>query len=360
MPQPLNPLPDLPPVFRPDRWGLQLSSDGASLHFGDGVLGTSVELDPAVLRRTARELEEIVAAHEARFGTLWSEDGQRFGAITDARLQWQERPFASPWAHRLHGLVRNLPLQGVERSFKLLAGRLWRDRFLVGLSASRLAPEDVDVLAARMDAPAEFRTALRTHLAQATFLHVGFEDAADHSTYKFYLEFAPAGPGPGAAQTAMPLYLGYKWNPLDPSQRTVSVYRRPSSLGLEAVRSQMAAAYGNDRHAIFRMAEALVDEAARRAGVDALTFVDVTDDDAHAQRLSFDVNLYESGMTLRDLAPRLQALAVQLGIPDGDVATLMNEAGDDLAGHVSGGTDRHGRAFLTLYHACPRGESMPP
>ncbi len=357
MQKPSAPLPSgFPPLFHPDRWGTALSRWGASLHFGDGVQGTSIALGPQALHGTARQLGEIVAAYEARFGMLWCEGGERFGVVTDARLQWHERPFASALAHRLHGLVRNLPLNGVERSFKLLAGQLWRDRFLVGLRASSLAAEDADFLAAHMNAPAEFRIALRAHLPRATFIHVGFEGAADRSTYKLYLEFAPSMPGP-LKEEAMPLYLGYKWDPLDNSQQAVSVYRQPSSLSLAEVHGKMAAAYGDAPIAFFRTADALVAEAARRTSAEALRFVDVTDGDA--QRLSFDANLYESGLTLRDVTPQLRSLAKDLGIPSGDVAALMDEAGDDIAGHVSGGTDRHGRAFLTIYHAFAGGAAAP-
>lgn len=348
----------LPPLFHPDRWGAQLSERGASLHFGDGVRGTSIALDPQALRATARQLAEIVAAHETRFGTLWCEGGERFGAINDARLQWHERPFTSALAHRLYGWIRNLPLDGVERSFKLLAGQLWQDRFLVGLRTSGLAAEDADFLAARMDAPPEFRAALRTHLPRASFVHVGFEGAADRSTYKLYLEFAPPGPGrPREQENAMPLYLGYKWDPLDNSRRAVSTYRQPSSLSLADVRGKMAAAYGDARPALLAMAQTLVTEAARRTSAESLRFVDVTDGDA--QRLSFDVNLYESGLTLRDIAPQLRAFATHLDIPSSELEALMDKASHDIAGHVSGGTDRHGRAFLTIYHACAAGASAP-
>ncbi len=334
------------------------------LHFGDGVLGTSIALDPPTLLGTARQLADIVAAHEARFGTLWSEGGERLGAMTDARLQWHERPFASPLAHRLYGLVRNLPLNGVERSFKLMAGELRQDRFLVGLSTSGLAAEDVDYLASRLDAPEAFRAAVRGQLtpqdraSHASFIHLGFEEAADRSQsiYKLYLEFPTPSHDP--SRPAMPLYLGYKWNPQDNRQRAVSTYRQPSSLSLAEVHERMAVAYGDARSELFLVAKALVAEAARRTSAAALTFVDVTDDDA--QRLSFDVNLYESGLTLHGVEQMLRSLAVRLGIPTGDVSALLDKAGDDLAGHVSGGTDRHGRAFLTLYHACAQGRATSP
>ena len=339
-----------PPPFHADRWGQRWSEDGLLLRFSDGATATTVRLDPNTLVALAAQLAEVVARHEQVGGMLWSEDAARLGAITDERLFWQERPmtgrFAAP-AERLYRLIRQLPLNGFERSFKLLPGQLLRDRWLVGISTGSLAAADLDFLAAQMGAPADFITTLRAERPAASFVHIGFEAGSTRCSYKLYLEFA-------SGSTSMPLYRGFKWNPLDPAERGVSNYTQPARLALDDVLEKIARRYEADgTSAVCETAQAIVSLAAQRSGAAALMFVDVTDD--HSPRLSFDVNLYESGLQVGELRARLLPLARVFGLArDEDLSALVDQTENDLAGHLSGGVDSEGRAFLTLYHARPR------
>lgn len=363
--------------FRADRWGNKWSQDGLQLQFGNGALTTSIRLGPQALMALTTQLGGVIDRFEDAAGLIWCEDPAAHGACTEARLQWHEWPVADPaaarLAERLFRSIKNLPLTGFERSFKLLAGQLWRDRFLVGLRTAALPAPDLERLAESLGMPAALRAALGARQPEASFVHIGFEHGAGHSTYKLYLEF-PRTVALAAActQVPAPLYLGFKWNPQDSARCTVSSYAQPQSLALADAAQRIAVAYGDSGNSgnaskagdaghangfVSQLAVDIVTQAARASASATVQFVEVTED--NSARLSFDVNLYDSALTVCDLRAPLQALATNFGVPTADFSALMAQTADHLAGHVSGGTDRAGRPFLTLYHAPPAGLAPP-
>ncbi len=265
------------------------------------------------------------------------------------------------FGERLYQLTKNLPLKGFERSFKMLQGELYRDRFLWGLPAEKLNAADLDFIARELGAPPPFRQALQDHFPEATFVHLGFEHGL-RSTYKIYLEFSTAVASgsvtspkaiakTGSKPKEHPHYLGYKWNPVANTQRSVSTYDHLPGLSLEALVAAIGVLYGNTQAPEHQTALEIVRLAAGRGSPDAWMFLRVTED--NSSRRSFDLNFYQSALTVKDLSGALKPLIKHLEIDDEVYSALMAEAANDMAGHVSGGLDREGRPFLTLYHACP-------
>jgi hypothetical protein len=64
---------------------------------------------------------------------------------------------------------------------------------------------------------------------------------------------------------------------------------------------------------------------------------------------AFDLNLYEAGLRVADIARPLSALATRFGIVPDDLERLLAIAGTGLLGHVSAGESRRGAGFLTVY-----------
>lgn len=286
--------------------------------------------------------------HETSFGISWSEHDAQHGAMTDARLQCGELNTSNTFAHALYLLIKNLPLNGYERSFKMVTNKLWSERFLVGISIDTIAFEDIDFLMKKMGLPEVFAASVRAQLPNANFIHIGFEQG-QVSTYKFYLEFPR---GNVDAKEPHPLYIGYKWNAENSAQQAVSRYTQPQTLSLPNLLEKVDAMYGDEKEndAVCSIAKALITQAAGKVSTTELLFVEVQEE--NTPRLSFDINLYETGMTVRDLQPMLLALREHFAIDEKEFADLMTRTEDDLAGHLSGGTDRNGNAFLTTYHAC--------
>ena len=317
------------------------------LRFGAGSIGTAISLDPVAAKHLSLGLMNAVHQHETSFGISWSEHDDQRSAIAEARLHGSALKTSNSFAHVLYLLIRNLPLNGYERSFKMAEDTLWSERFLVGISVHAIAVEDVDFLMMKMDVPDVYQTQIRIQLPNTSFIHIGFEQG-NINTYKFYLEFLP---GNIDANTPHPLYLGYKWNAENAAQRAISSYTQPRTLSLPQLLEKVSAMYGSEpkNAAVCNIAKAIITHAARKVSTTELLFVEVREE--NTSRLSFDINLYETGMTVSDLQPLLLKLCEHYAIGKKEFDALLTRTGKDLAGHLSGGTDRNGNAFLTTYHA---------
>lgn len=340
--------------MKADRWGNRWSKDSVFLRFGDSSITTAISLDLIAAKHLSQALNKAVHQHEKNFGVSWSEHDLERAEIADARLRSEELRASNALAQNLYLLVKNLPLNGYERSFKMADKALWADRFLVGISLDFIALEDVIFLMTQMDMPDLFDADVRSRLPKANFIHIGFEQG-EVSTYKFYLEFPL---GNIDAKTPHPLYRGYKWNAENSEQRAISHYTQAQVLSLPLLLEKIDAMYQGEKEndVVRNIAKTIVTQAAGKVATTELLFVEVHEE--NSQRLSFDINLYETGMTIRDLQPMLLALSEHFMIDKKEFAELMKRTGDDLAGHLSGGTDRNGNAFLTTYHACVTADSI--
>lgn len=342
--------------FSADRWGNLWSEKGLRLAFGDGEKQTTVALEPATAKALAKKLHEWIENYETASGTLWSEFANKIAVANDRRLfgivpqgnvsGCCQFPTANLLANRLYFCIRSLPLDGCERSFKMRSSELLDERFLAGLACSQIALQDVEYIATSLQAPQDFLRAIQAQWQHAQFFHIGFEQGFNSATYKLYLEFSQ--------RENRPLYIGYKWNPENPLQCSVSQYSRLTTpSGDEAWRDVLKAFYRPSDSEVLRIAYTILQLAnqrltARNEGGSPL-LVEVHDTDT--SRKSFDLNLYESGLRIADITPLLKQLGTHLGLQEEKLEELLKRTEADFVGHISGGIDRHGSAFLTTYHA---------
>lgn len=304
-------------------------------------MGVAIPLDPQSVAHLAAELSRYVQHYEQTYGTLWSEDHVQRSANTEIGLQWNESSPNNHHAKSLYQWVKNLPLTGFERSFKMSRQQLSTERFLLGVSAPKINPEDIRFIANQMGFPHPWLPDLQSQLHAAVFVHFGFEKSAQHSVYKLYLEFAQN------SLPDCPLYLGYKWDAENSQVRSVSSYTQVPVLSLADIVERVHAVYG-DAH-VAHIAQDIVTLAASHAKTQAMLFVEVRDD--ITSRVSFDINLYSTGLRVEAIWPALVHLCAYLDINTSEFTKLHSAVRDQVVGHVSGGTDQHGRPFLTVYHA---------
>lgn len=336
------------------RWGMKWSEKAQSMLFGNNTEHVAIDLEPASIKALSLELSKAIHTHEAQHGLLWSEKNVCAAQQNDRNLFGLELPenktlrcgfpTSNPAAETLYLSIRNLQFDGWERSVKMLPNTMLTERFLVGLPLSKIAPEDVLFLAHHLSAPQSFLEEIGAGISDACYLHIGFEQGTDSSIYKLYLEHPPT--------SNAPLYIGYKWNALDNRQLATTRYSRPETLSLSQLHANVRAAFSDEETAAEKVAHAIIAMAAARLpneALDQLLFVEVTDTDS--PRRSFDINLYESGLLVRDVRSQLADLAAAFAISGTTFDSLMQDITDDLLGHISGGLDRHGKPFLTVYYA---------
>ena len=255
----------------------------------------------------------------------------------------------------LMNLVRGLAAPfGLERSVKIVPGALLEDRFLVSLHRSAFGAAAADRLRQMGDvlgAPPGFADAIAAAQADADIIHFGYEGGPGPAIYKIYLEYASAVRRARAQNAPDPVlvHLAYKWTPGAAGQGTVTRYSW-TPCGSEA--------------AIAERIERLVPtgEAPRalRCGLDLLSrcagrseprqlFLMAVEEPGNPRR-SYDINVYQAELHLRDIADLVGAAATEFAVPQSRVRALLERSGALALGHLSGGRGRDGEEFVTIYY----------
>ena len=243
---------------------------------------------------------------------------------------------------------------GYERSFKLLAGRVLANRYLLGINTDELPYPKMLGICDRLEMPSAYRDAFAAHVADANLVFLGFEDNEESGcVYRLYLEFWDKRQKDIQATTnrtePVLLHLGFKWNADDSTQRAISRYMWYPSLSLAEILHRLSDIYldQSDRTS-FEIAKEIIEVAGSRSVDKSLVYLEVFEE--NSLRRSFDINVYRAGLRLRDIYSSLLACTQNFSIPDQQFGRLYPLVADKYFGHLSGGVNREGRDFLTFYY----------
>ncbi|HOG18037.1 MAG TPA: DUF3467 domain-containing protein [Syntrophales bacterium] len=317
-----------------------------------------IVLSPASVKRLQILLDAAVRDYGSRYGMLGeapqAEPVRQGGATAPG-------PESSPAvrgekALRLVRLVRDLDVPyGFERSFKGMPATLLGKRFLIGFKKDMLRedpPERLAILCRAIGMPADDLAEFCRLLPEANIVLFGYEEGATSSVYKAYLEFGkkfetvvrenPDGPA------SFLLHLGFKWDTADSTRHTRARYICYPSFSVQAILERVADVFYARRQACpFDIVKGIVDLALRRMRDDEFLYLEVTEEGN--PRRSFDINMYRANLALRDLSPWLEMMRRHYGIAAEAFSALYDPAEPQIFGHLSGGIDRLGRDFLTVY-----------
>lgn len=242
---------------------------------------------------------------------------------------------------------------GYERSFKMLPGRLLANRYLLGVAAGEVTRDQWLEAGRRLGMPEDYLNAFAARLADANLVFLGFEDNEASCTYKVYLEFwekvkAEVRRKQNPKEPVL-LHLGFKWDADDSGRKAVSEYLCFPLLDKREILKRIADIYAAEPHSTCgQLVEELVELAATRCVDGALRYVEVRE--ADSPRVSFDLNLYAAQVGLQEIWPWLSTARQHYAIPVEHFARLQGLVGAKLFGHLSGGIDRRGEEFLTVYY----------
>jgi hypothetical protein len=239
---------------------------------------------------------------------------------------------------------------GREQSFKLVPGRLVADRLLVGLHAAGLDAQALFGLCEELGLPPAGRALLEAQLPRANAVFLACEEAGGPPLYKAYLEFwdevrARVRAGDRSPQV---LHFGVKWSAAQPGRHEEARYVCHPLLASREVLLRMAAAYpAQDEASALEPARAIVRMAARRRPDAAFLYLDASE--TGNPRRSFDINLYAAGLQVQEAAGSLRQAASHFGVPARALEDQLQVLGPLPLGHLSGGRDRRGAEFLSVY-----------
>ena len=258
----------------------------------------------------------------------------------------------------LFHLVHNLGINvGMERSFKVFKETLLKDRFLMGIRRSDLGndvEEPIMEICRRLNMPGDFVKTFRSHLAESTIVLFGFEAGEERAIYKAYLEFggrfAAASERNPSKPEPFPMHLAFKWDPIDHSYRTTTDYICFPALTIPDILKQVATSFyphgGID--GCFGIVENMIQLVSVRSGLDGTIYFE--SHEPGNPRHSFDINVYLADLRIREIYPLLTDMARHYDIPDKSFDDLYGTIRSLIFGHFTGGIDRRGRDFLTVYY----------
>jgi hypothetical protein len=274
-------------------------------------------------------------------------------AIREARRLHTLDGQGAAWADALVGMVTGIELHAIERSFKMSAGQLLCERFLVGLRPPAWPKLRLDHLCSHLAMPERSFALLAADLERANLLGLAFEESRGRRRFKAYAEFpVPArrqpGPVPGTAAAHL-ICHGYKWDPDRGVDAALTRYWYAPGLSFEEISTCLAQHEQARAPAAIRTApQALLARCRGRATAADLMYVEAREDGG--SRVSFDLNFYAATLRMEDVAdivrPTGQAFAIEAGLLD----RFLGSISDRVVGHISAGIDRDGSDFLTLYY----------
>ena len=250
-------------------------------------------------------------------------------------------------------LIEELGLKcGYEKSFKLTQQQLLRNRYLLGIEKAGLDSAGLAQIYQRLEMPAEYIEDFLTGLADANLVLLGFEEGVEDCVYKIYLEYwdkiqldidclAP----PYQPRT---MFIGYKWSALDSTRSAVTNYVYYPRINLDQIVSRLQALCASPDDDNFKVASEIIRFSASRAEPESFVYLEASE--ADNPRKSFDINLYQAGVELRSIYPMLAQLSRCYAISDTDLDELFETVSSRPLGHLSGGIDRQGKSFFTVYY----------
>ena len=334
------------PELRADVCEVQITREETFLLFGTQFAESHAKLErriiltPVMAKRLAASLGDIVREQEAQSNATPA--GRVQSAASDDDAPAAARPMLA--------LVRGLNVGfGFEKSFKLGPGNLHADRVILGVR-TRLAPLDSILKVCRaIGMPDRYVTQFEELWPDANTVGFGYEGGA----YKVYLEFwdklrQRVQRTPSDVTPAL-LFLGYKWAIGHPARCALARYTCYPLLSIRGIGRRVAALYDDPAVPSREAALQILDLAASRIGPnDSFVYVEAAEDGN--PRKSFDLNFYKAGLRIGDLLPILSKLCALYSIPQSRLDELNAEITSRAFGHLSGGTGRDGKDFLTVYY----------
>ncbi len=339
-------------LFFGDGGSIEQTEDVAVIRFSD-----CIRMTPFTAKRLAAKLNRAVEAFEAENGPV---DIDREPAGRNDR-----KPVRMPRSRTLAGKERRNRLFalvdalrapcGLERSFKIFKGSVLANRILLGLETAAVpspAAGSIGKVCELLEMPEPFFADMRDRLEDANIVLFGFEETEDSCIYKVYLEFAgrfeELAKRPPAVPEPFVLHLGYKWDPGERKRRSLARYLCYPGFTAREMLERIENVFIRPGHsAPLRFARDLLKLGGERTDPNIFLYNEAEEE--NNPRRSFDINMYPANMPMRHVKPVLSEIFRHYGIPAEDFQRLFLPEQEKIFGHLTGGVDRDGRDFLTVY-----------
>ena len=254
-------------------------------------------------------------------------------------------------------LIRALNIDyAFERSFKVAEKTLLGNRILYGIYTEKIEEDHHKKLldiCHQMNMPEAFFENFQENWRDTNAIGWAFEKMGEALVYKVYLEFwdkwkKEIKETPKEWDPFL-VVLGFKWDALNRAKRSLARYTWYPLLSYEGMLERLSSSYENDQYrSLFGIIQDFLDFSSSKVTHDEIRYIEVTEE--KTARRSFDINVYNAKLQLKEVYPLLQKIYQHYSIPPGDFHALYNQFRTKIIGHLSGGIGRDGKDFLTVYY----------
>jgi tryptophan halogenase len=333
--------------------GVPVPAGLVSIHITDRV---TLPLESA--RRLLLWLDDAVAPHAARMRADQLKGLPPAAAAVATRPDHvPQRPRHDPSGERAAQLLQAVGAWQVphqyERSLRMTQGSLQANRFLLTVNTKDIPADAAAAVLAigdQFDMPDHLRSVAAENFGMAKCIHFGFEGEPDSIVCKLYLEANVSADEADRARStgqAVLLHLAFKWD-LVKGGGVMSRYLWHPFLSAAEIAGRLDRIYQDGPAASAVVARAVLQAAAERAPAEKLQYLEV--EEPQTSRRSFDLNLYNGTMHVRDIQSLLLRLREQYGIRPGQFQALFDQIKGMRLGHLAGGVHRNGRDFFNVYY----------
>jgi tryptophan halogenase len=278
-------------------------------------------------------------------------------ALTTRPGQTPARPPPDEAGERGAELLRLVGGLGIpyqyERSFRICDHALLANRFLLTVDPGNIPNEPcrrILEICNRMRVPQAAREAAEANFGMAKCVHFGFEADDGGIICKLYLERA-ISPDEAARARAdrapVLLHLAFKWDLLRDAAITTRYWWHPG-LSLARIEERLAYVYRDGPQTSFEIARAAVALTTDRAAPESLQYLEV--EEVENARRSFDLNLYNAKLQVKDMQHLLYRMREHFGVRPGQLQALYDQIKLKALGHLAGGVHRRGEDFFNVYY----------
>lgn len=317
-------------------------------------LSSRVVLNPQISKRLHVLLENALRKHEEQYGPLRAEAPLPPGLPVTSH----------PLADSLIGLIQKLHVNyDFERSIKMSPRKILGNRFLITIDKNDIetnAHERILSICRTLNMPEDYLEVFRQNFSQANPIDFGFEADGEMCIYKAYLDFLPRWKREGEAGGEKPktylMFLGFKWDAFDNTKKALTQYTWYPSLSFEGIEERLSGVFEKvQNRGSLELVQELLRVISARTNHENVYYLDVSE--GNSKRTSFDLNAYSANLDLQEVYPLLTKIREHYSIPEPEFQELYEEVKEKRFGHLSGGVDRKGNDFLTLYFGL---EPVPP
>ncbi|KPA11839.1 tryptophan halogenase [Candidatus Magnetomorum sp. HK-1] len=258
-------------------------------------------------------------------------------------------------ANLLFKLLNNVQLEGTEASFKLSWKSFLQVRFLMGIRTKNLKINKLEKICTQLSIPKEYLIKIKQDFNKSNIILFGFEESENNCIYKVYLEFWDQNfkivQNTSNPKNPLLQYIGFKWDAFDNLQRVITKYYSHPFIPVHSILTRIENIFNHKSHKkVLDNSKAIVTYAMKRIDIikDPFIYLEVLDNKGF--RNSFDINLYESELTIEDLKPYLYEIQKNFMITNHPFRPFLEQISSKILGHLSGGFDKKGDAFLTFYY----------